>query len=160
MKNNNLLKKLKKELAKKPMVMILGIGNSMRGDDGFGPQVIKKLKQAGIKCTLINGGTVPESYSGLIIKTKPDLIIFLDCANFSGYPGELRIIKEKDIPCLCLSTHQMPISFLTTYLQRETGAKILIIGVQGKEFGFGEISKEIKESLEKLAQLFIELIQK
>jgi hydrogenase 3 maturation protease len=158
MKNNYLPKKLKKELAKKPKVVILGIGNSMRGDDGFGPLVIKKLKKAGIKCTLINGETIPENYSGTIIKAKPELVILLDCANFGGYAGELRHIKGKDIPCLSLSTHQLPISFLTTYLQEEIGAKILIIGVQGKEFGFGEVSKEVKESAEKLTQLFIELL--
>jgi hydrogenase 3 maturation protease len=158
MNSDNLAKTLEKELAKKPRLAILGIGNSMRGDDGFGPLVIGKLKEAKVKCISIDGETVPENYSGPIIKEKPELIVLLDCANFGGCPGEIRIIDEKDIPCLSLSTHQMPISFLTAYLKDETGARVLIIGVQGKEFGFGEMTKKVRESAEKLAELFIKSI--
>ncbi len=55
----------------------------------------------------------------------------------------------------------MPLSFLVKYLERSTKAKIILIGIQPKELELvGNISLEIKNSMEYLVDIFLKILNK
>lgn len=49
-------------------LIVLGVGNELKCDDGIGPYIINKLKEENIedknKLLFIDGKTVPENFTG------------------------------------------------------------------------------------------------
>jgi hydrogenase 3 maturation protease len=66
--------------------IILGIGNTLKGDDGAGPAVCERI--AGKICAeVIDAGTVPENYIQSIIKKAPQNLIIIDAVDFKSSEG-------------------------------------------------------------------------
>lgn len=84
---------------KSKKLAIIGIGNELHGDDGFGPVMIEKL-EGRIDQKLIDCGVSPENFTSEIIKEKPDAVIFLDAANFEGNTGsgDIHDRSEAEVP--------------------------------------------------------------
>ncbi|MCK9150796.1 hydrogenase maturation peptidase HycI [Methanobacterium alcaliphilum] len=120
----------------------------------------KKLSvifQGNNKVSIIDGGVVPENFTGTIRKKDPTHLILIDAVEMSEFPGYIRIIGTDEIANYNISTHAMPLSFLIKYLQStiESDMKIILIGIQPKEMNMvADISKEVKNSIEKLMELF------
>ena len=51
-------------------VVIVGIGNSLRGDDALGPLLVERLKER-VKVPCIDAGRSLENYIGKILKEEP-----------------------------------------------------------------------------------------
>lgn len=140
-------------------VVILGVGNPLRGDDGFGPSLIESLKGK-IKAHLINAETSPENFTGVIKSLKPHLILILDALEFGGEPGELSFIEGDEISEGEPSTHRTSLSLLCGYLEGETGAKVLLVGVQPKTISFGdEMSEEVRKAALKLSRILLKVLR-
>jgi hydrogenase 3 maturation protease len=156
--------KLKKFLNNSDKLVILGIGNELRGDDFLGSLLarrLSKLFKEKNNIVVIDGGTVPENYTGAIKKENPDNIILIDAADMGKEPGYIRIIEHNEIANYHLSTHAMPLSFLVKYLEHSTKADIVLIGIQPKELEFVcNISMEIKKSMEYLVNIFLKILIK
>ena len=57
-------------------MIILGIGNELKCDDGVGPFVIDELKDLeNPNLIIIDGKTVPENFTGKIRKEQPSHVI-------------------------------------------------------------------------------------
>lgn len=139
-------------------VVILGVGNPLRGDDGFGPLVVKEL-EGRVKAHLINAETSPENFTGIIKSLKPHLILILDALDFGGKPGEIAVVEAERLPEGEPSTHRASLSLLSGYLKEETGAEVLIIGVQPKATSFGEeMSEEVLETALELSRIFLKVL--
>jgi hypothetical protein len=54
--------------------LILGIGNPLRGDDGLGPALIKRL-QGKVGAVMIDAGDAPENHLFAIAKANPQAIV-------------------------------------------------------------------------------------
>ena len=142
-------------------IVIIGVGNELKGDDKVGLEVVEKLKNK-IKNEnfLFIKTLTPENWIWKIIKLKPKLIVILDSCDFGGKPGEFRIIKENEIQEFLISTHNLPLTLFLRGIKQEISPKIIFIGIQPKEFGFGkEMSKEVKESVKKVVD-FVERLTK
>jgi len=59
--------------------------------------------------TVLDGGTVPENFTGLIKRENPTHIILLDAADMGKPPGYIKIIKKDEISQYNISTHAMPL---------------------------------------------------
>ena len=58
-----------------------------------------------------------------------------------------------------VSTHSMPISFIINYIEESIGTKIITIGIQPKQMNLiNHISDEVKESVNQLTDILVELI--
>ncbi|MHC1605098.1 MAG: hydrogenase maturation peptidase HycI [Candidatus Methanofastidiosia archaeon] len=124
--------------------IILGVGNDIKEDDGVGPWIAEKLKR---KFQTFNGETVPENFAGEIICLEPDIVVIIDAALMNAEPGSVGIFKKEDIENMVFSTHAMPLSVLSEYLENQTGCDVYIVGIQPKSLEFGKpMTKEIKES--------------
>ena len=86
-----MLEHLKLHLAGK--VVILGIGNTFRGDDGIGSLLAQRLKDK-VSFIVYDSGPSPENYLGKIIKDKPDNIIIVDAVDF-GYLLQVKILTDQ-----------------------------------------------------------------
>ncbi len=156
--------KLKKFLENSDNLVILGIGNELRGDDFIGSVLARrfsKLFKESNNIMVFDGGTVPENYTGAIKKENPTEIILIDAADMGKEAGYIKIIDQTEIASYHLSTHAMPLSFLVKYLEHSTKAKIILIGIQPKELELvGNISIEIKNSMEYLVDIFLKILNK
>lgn len=207
-------------------LIVLGIGNDIRGDDGLGPYIINQLSilkayvlnnsniddirqetninqidnqdnefeffdnvfdintgntplDEGIdsyidklnvdvneslierldKTFFINGGSVPENFTGLIRKINPSHIIIIDASLMNMEAGEVNIVNKDNIADISISTHSMSLAYLIRYLELENEFNILFIGIEPEsmELSF-ELSDNVKESSDRLIKLLFDKI--
>ena len=153
---------MKKFLKNHGKIVILGIGNEIKGDDATGPNTAWKLDNLFKKndeVVVFDGGTVPENYTGLIRKEKPTHIILVDAVEMKNEPGYIRTVKKDEIANYNLSTHAMPVSFLIKFMEATINANIILIGIQPKKMDLGEgISKEVEKSIRIVVNTLFKLI--
>ncbi|MBW6451458.1 MAG: hydrogenase maturation peptidase HycI [DPANN group archaeon] len=135
-------------------VVICGIGNTMRGDDSIGPYVLDLLRYDNVNAHLIECGLAPENFVGKIISFEPKKIILVDAADFKGLPGEIKIIKRNEIRDISLSTHKLPLELFIKYLENNSEAEIIFIGIKPKRIGFHDkLSVECESSAVKVKDM-------
>ena len=135
---------------------IVGIGNPLRGDDGFGPKLIETLKERGIKAHLFDCGTAPENYIFPILSTSCDTIILIDAADFGVSPGNIKVLNLDEITNVSFSTHNpSPRLFVDLLKMGRDGLNIFIVSIQPKTTAFGErLSEAVKTGLADLTDIF------
>jgi len=143
----------------KGKIVLLGVGNRIRGDDAAGPQLIGILKKRPPdrrkEIFLFDGGELPENYLIPIANVKPNLVIIVDVVDFGSRPGTIKLFPIRQIPQGSFSTHRLSLRFLGSYLEKETQAKIYLLGIQPKSIKLGEkLSLEVKKTLRDLADFF------
>ena len=155
----NIFNKIFSEKNKK--IVIVGIGNTLKGDDAFGPSLVGRLKNEKIRAICIDVGTSPENYADKIIKEKPDIVLFVDAASIDLKPGEYRLLRPDEILKSGFTTHDMSPGMFIEYLKKMTNAEIFLLGVQPENISFGsEMSKPVKKTLEDVLKTFKELCTK
>jgi coenzyme F420 hydrogenase subunit delta len=131
--------------------LIFGCGNILLGDDGFGPAVVKRLKEhydLPYDVLALDMGTgIREVLFDLILSDKkPEKIIIVDAVDHPGRePGEVFEIAVEDIPAkktADFSLHQFPTVNMLKELKDHTGIAITILVAQVQE-----IPEELKEGL-------------
>ena len=136
-------------------VIILGIGNTLRSDDGAGSILVSRIK-ANKSFLAWDAGLNPENYLNRIIKEKPDNLVLIDAADFGGKPGEFRVEEADQIQTTNLfSTHNASLSLLINYLQSHIKTNIIVIIIQPKTICLGDsLSPEVSATLNSLEDFF------
>ncbi|WP_297501308.1 hydrogenase 3 maturation endopeptidase HyCI [Thermococcus sp.] len=146
----------------KKRIVICGIGNDIRGDDTFGVLVAERLKELldNPDVLVINCGEVPENYTGEINEFSPDLVVFVDAVDFKGEVGEYIIADPEGTIGEAISTHGLPLKFVTQFMKTLIKADFILIGCQPASTGlFEEPSELIRERAERLAQLLAGILR-
>jgi hydrogenase 3 maturation protease len=147
-------------------VLVLGVGNSLNGDDGIGPYVATRVAAA---CSAggegargksgpgaviaLDCGTTPENYTAVVRRERPDVLVIVDAASMGLAPGEIRLIPPERIDVLTLSTHSIPLSLFITYIKGVASA-VKLVGVQPVQMLFGQpLSDVTREAGETLVDL-------
>ena len=151
-------------------VLIMGCGNVLMGDDGFGPAVIKKLKQRYNLPEYTHAEDVGTSIRGVLfditlLDKRPEHIIVLDAVDKPGRkPGEVFEIAVDDIPeekIIDYSVHQFPTTNMLKGIQDQCGVKVTIIAGQVanklEEVKPG-LSEPMRTAVVKAAEKVIELL--
>jgi hydrogenase 3 maturation protease len=138
---------------KKGKTLVFGIGNTLRGDDGVGSVLVKKLEgKTGALC--LDGGSAPENYLGKILKAKPDTILIIDAVHMNTDPGEYRLMKPESLGGAGITTHSIPLPVLTEYLESQLGSDIYILGVQPRNVGLGDsLSDAVERTVDELERM-------
>lgn len=143
-------------------IVVLGIGNEIKGDDALGPNIAWKLNdlfKKNDRVIVFDGGTVPENYTGLIRKESPTHIILVDAVEMKKEPGYIRVVQKEEIANYNISTHAMPVSFLIKFMETTINADIILVGIQPKNMELAEkISKEVEKSIDIVVNTLFELI--
>jgi len=119
-------------------VLILGCGNLLFGDDGFGCVLAEYLEMRfevpGGVCLLDAGTGVRKLLFTLCLSpVRPRRLLVVDAADFGREPGEWFEIDPGEIPAVKLddfSMHQMPTSNLLRELQQQTGVEVRVLACQ------------------------------
>jgi len=131
--------------------ILMGIGNTLRGDDGIGSIIAQNFKDH--DWFSIDCGVVPENFTSTIKKNRPDLIVLIDAVEMDLKPGEFRIISPDRISALHLTTHSMPLSFLISYLKEYT-QELIFIGIQPKIIDYSNsINPKVLKSSEEIIKI-------
>ena len=142
-------------------VLVLGVGNVTKGDDGVGPYVAQAMNKlvpspaapAFRRITAIDCGTVPENYTSVIRRMRPQHLVIVDAAEMNLRSGDYRIISASLVGSLGLSTHSMPLSLFMTYVS-ELVDDIVLIGVQPRSMALGaDLSPEVLASGRALVEI-------
>ena len=132
--------------------VVICIGNRYNGDDAIGPYVADKLKQEDLdEFLILDCSTVPENFTSLVKKNNPTNLIIIDATDMGLPPGEMRRISKDMIGSMHVSTHNIPLSILVSYLEHYV-KNVFIIGIQPKNMD-GSMGEEVKKSGDKLVEL-------
>lgn len=131
--------------------LVLGCGNPLLGDDGFGPAVIDYLHANFEIPEFMACIDVGTSISGLLFdlllwETKPSRIILVDAIDRPGrQPGEVFEIQVDDFPpakTTDFSPHQFPTVNMLQEIRDFTSIDLTILAVQ-----IGHIPDEVQPGL-------------
>jgi hydrogenase 3 maturation protease len=143
-------------------LIVLGVGNELKSDDGVGPFIIKRLKSEGIEnenLLLIDAKTVPENFTGKIRKESPTHLIIVDACLMGSNPGDMRIVDKNDFASIGISTHSMSLSFFVRYLEKDTEIRIVFVGIEPKTMDWGEKpTPEVEKSADEFIKALKEII--
>ena len=122
-----------------PRLAIVGVGQPLRGDDGLGPAVARRLVAlADDSLLVVDAGHAPENCLGPIIRFRPDVILLIDAARGGGAPGTLVWLRPDEADGRGGSTHTLSLAMLAGYLAAESGAAVHILGIEPANVAFGE----------------------
>jgi hydrogenase 3 maturation protease len=131
--------------------MVLGIGNALNGDDGVGCHIARHLDSP--EWISLDCGTVPENFTGIVRRERPDLLVLVDAADMHLPPGEYRIIPGDLIEEVGTGTHALPLSHLIDFLAPVAG-EILFIGIQPGSLRTGDpLSEKVKRSGDEIIRI-------
>ncbi len=151
-----LLEKLNKLRGSK--TVIVGIGNTLKGDDGAGPLVCQQLRQAKICAELIDAGTVPENYIQRIIKKTPQNLLIIDAIDFSASPGTISIFKPEQLNSFVFSTHVLSPRLFAEMVNRNIKVDVYFVGIQPAHTRLGDsMSLQVCQAARQLAQMLIDV---
>jgi hydrogenase 3 maturation protease len=140
-----------------------GVGNDLRGDDGVGLRVARDLSVQGLDVgvSVIICGELPENYLQDIVDLDPECVVFLDAANVGEPPGTIMIIESREIDGHTISTHRLPLSFLSRIIESRLNHVVdtFILGIQIGSCGFGEeMTEEAAGSSERLSSVLSHIL--
>jgi hydrogenase 3 maturation protease len=137
-------------------VVVLGVGDSLRGDDGAGPLLVSKLAGR-TSALLVDGGNMPENQTRPVLEARPDVLLIVDAAEWGAAPGALSVVDEAQIGNETIGTHGMSLALFLRFLRTGTPARVYLIGIQPKHKDFMKrMSAEVRRSVARLADLIAE----
>lgn len=131
--------------------LVFGCGNVLLGDDGFGPAVIKRLRQRPDFPDDAHAEDVGTSIRGILfdlalLDRRPEHLIVVDAVDRPGHaPGEVFEISVDEIPekkIADYSFHQFPTTNLLKELQEQCGVRVTILAAQS-----GQKLEEVRPGL-------------
>lgn len=134
-------------------VVVLCIGNDLRGDDGVGPFIGSLLKPSP-NMRVINCGETPENFLKDVVEFKPERVILIDGVKYGRKPGQLALFSRDDIVWGGISTHDGVLGLFIDGLQGQTGAEVVLLGIQVGDTQIGsQISQAVRQTAIRLAEL-------
>lgn len=121
--------------------VVLGCGNTLFGDDGFGPAVVEALTASGALpphvCVLDAGTAASDLLFDLVLSPqKPEVLLIVDAVQIPGRtPGELFWLSADALPSVKRADflmHQFPSANLLRELSEEGGVHVAVLAVQAQ----------------------------
>jgi len=133
-------------------VVVLGVGNRLFGDDGFGPAtvqlILKSIQVPNDVCVLDVGTAVmPALFDILLSDVRPKRLIILDTADLGKKPGKLVRVPVEQLPEIrggFFSFHTFSARTVLQELKDRKGVEVIILVCQAES-----IPSEIEEGLSK-----------
>jgi hydrogenase 3 maturation protease len=146
-------KELKKFLDNKTVLM--GIGSTLKCDDGVGVFIAEKLKDMNIENVIVAGAT-PEHWLGFLTKKKFEKLLIVDSVLFGGEVGEIKLLDLKEISERFGLTHSSSLHLFYDFISKEGNIKALkVLAIMPESLEVGEsLSPTVKRSAEKIILFF------
>jgi hydrogenase 3 maturation protease len=152
-----LLNKLASFLKDAKSVVIIGMGNELRADDGVGLYVVRLLKQwATDRLIVFEGHMTPEAFIKPACQAHPTHLLIIDAAEFHAQPGSWKVLSSNEVEEGLFTTHAIPAVEVAAEIQRRCGAKVAFLGIQPKS---REIALSLSEECISAAQKISDIIR-
>ncbi len=166
MMGGDTLANMVEELLRCDKVVVVGMGNILRGDDGIGIFIAKKLRKLvrgskKVKVLVCEAGF--ENITHVLVRYKPKRLLIIDAVYVEGgEPGTIYVFGINDIDSNpTITTHHLPLKLVLDYLMRHLDVEVSIIGVQVGRIELGaKMSDEVLNAGLYLVNLFEEVLQK
>ena len=146
-----LIEEIASKLAGK--VIVVGVGDATRGDDGAGPLVVRLLEDGGVECA-IDSGASPELDTWRLRELAPDSVLFVDAVDFDGAPGDAALLEPTDLRKTGFDTHRAPLKLTMEYLERDLKCRCFLLAIQPKDVKYGaSMCDEVRRSAANLAEV-------
>ena len=147
-------------------ILILGVGNLLLGDDGFGVHLINALQDAPLppNVRLLEAGTV--SHQLIPLFREIDYLIVIDVVEAGDVPGSIFRFSPDDMQFPSVqkaSLHQISLIDVLRMAELTGGKpKTVILGVQPKDVSSWslELSDELKAIIPKVKDLLFQELKK
>jgi hydrogenase 3 maturation protease len=149
-------------IKRSPRLAILGIGNELCGDDSAGVLIAEALQQLieNQDVLVINAGTVPENFVGVLRRFMPGLVLMVDSARMGKSPGEVEWIKWENVTGVSVSTHTLPLNITASYLVDELDCEVTLIGIQPDRITIGApLSQEVQNAIDEIISIIVNSLQ-
>ncbi len=154
-------------MATEASVLILGIGNVLWADEGFGVRAVETLQQHyqfPDNVTVMDGGT--QGLNLLQYVQAADVLVVLDAVDYGLAPGSLKTARDGDVPNYLgakkMSLHQTGFQevLATAEMLDDYPQHIFLVGVQPQEledYG-GSLRPIVKAQIEPAIKLVIDYL--
>ena len=96
---------------------VVGVGNPLTGDDGFGPAVVASLRPSErLRPFDVRG--VPESFLGPIVASGCAGVLFVDAADLGAEPGRMALVGTDRLAEIDVSTHVVSLALMAEAVRR------------------------------------------
>ncbi len=130
--------------------VVVGVGNTERGDDGIGNYLLSKLSTR----NKIDCGPMPENFISKIHGFHPEVIVIVDAVDFGGKPGQVMISPAENAGSSSISTHSLPLSLLCRFFP---DSDVYLLGIQPMDFNkLSSVVRSAADSLSEKLNLFLE----
>jgi hydrogenase maturation protease len=147
-----------------PSIIVLGIGNLLRRDDGIGVRVIEALRERYAlppSVALVDGGTAGFGLLSLI--EGADNLIVVDAVQAGDKPGSVFVFAPDEVPAPetpQLSLHEIGLLEVLTVLEAASGKrpKTVIIGVEPQDISPWEpqLTSTVQATVLKVMELVLD----
>jgi hydrogenase maturation protease len=134
-------------------ILVIGVGNDLRGDDGAGLAVVRHLRERdveGIATVEAPGGgaSLIDGWNGA------DAVILIDCVRSGSAPGTIHRLSPpaltQDAAIFRHSTHafSVPDAIELAGTMGRLPKRLMVVGIEGKSFQAGPgLSSEVRAAL-------------
>jgi len=155
----------------KKRVLILGVGNVLFGDDGFGPAVVDYLLKNykipdDVYVMDVGIGAGDVLFTVALSQEKLEKIIVLDAVDMKRKPAEIFELSIDDLPANKItdfSMHLFPSTNLLRELSDQMGIEVIILACQAERIPDAVstgLSDSVKRVLPKAAGMALKLAKK
>ena len=134
-----------------PGVVVIGVGNELRGDDAAGPLVMAQLRETGLEVSTCHDGTeLLDLWQGVHLAIVVDAVV-------TGAPAGTihRFTERLRMGAKPSSTHTLGVDHAVE-LARALGRlppKLIVYGIEGTAFGVGEpLSAAVSAAIPRVAR--------
>ena len=140
-------------------ILVLGLGNSIMTDDGFGVRAVNTLSSRYHfqgEVTLVDGGTLGLDL--LPYLEDLDTLLIIDALDMRKEPGRIFRLEGEEVPrafASKLSVHQMGLQDLLAVaeLQGHVPSRLVVWGVQPESIEMGtDLTVKVAAAVEPLVQ--------
>lgn len=149
-----------------PRTLVIGLGNPLMGDDGFGLAVLAELGarwRVPREVELVDGGTWGIRLLPLI--DGAERVLFLDAVDRAAAPGTPFVLQGEELPralCLKLSPHQIDLrEVLALASFRDTMPRVLAaVGAQPADVQLRSgLSPALAARVDEIARLAVRTLE-
>ena len=149
-------------LAKDRRVVVLGVGNLLWADEGFGVRCVEALGDGwdfGEEVDLLDGGTLGLALVPLLLNASH--VLLFDAVDHRGPPGSLMVVRETEVPRFMtgskMSLHQAGMNDILASLEllNHRPERFTVIGIKPVELADygGSLTEPVQQQVPVALQL-------
>ncbi len=144
-----------------PVVVVAGLGNEYRRDDGAGPLAAARIAE---KLAALDIGPVVDPLDLLGRWDHADLAVIVDAVRSGSPPGTVQLVElpAQGVGRPVTSTHGIDLAGVLRLARTVGGApgRVLVVGIEGADFGDGTgLSPEVDAAVTVAVQKVVDLIE-